>query len=642
MKIELLKMKLENFKSIKERTIDFAKKTEIKGQNAVGKTTIADAFTWVLFNKMSDGTQADKIRPHDESGVDIDFIDISVEIKININGKEVAIKKVQKQKWTKPRGQEEKRFDGNYNEYEVNTIPKTERDFRAYFDNIIAEDVFRYSTNANSFMQLKPKERRAQLFELVSDITDFDVLEKNKELASIKDMLTEFTVEELISRNAKALKEYNKKLVEIPARIDEVAKSIVAIDISSLELHKNALLEKIAKTEEMELDASKASEEIEKISKEFMDAKFRLGEIERNENEVLIAKRKELQEKKDNADMEFSQVTREYSNLEKNIQILREERKKKEKQRNQICEAYMEVSKRRFESASLFCPTCGQEYKEEKKQELMEHFEKNKNKKLEELNQQGFSLKKDLEVCNASIKEYESQVERIKQGKIECMKVTNDTMKQLENLPKEVDCSEIEEYKALKEKIKGLESSLSSMDADAGYKSQLKIKKAGLKEELEKVQENLNQAASNIKAEERITELQLQQQEIAQKIACVEKEQYLLEKFNKAKVEMLTDKINEHFSIVKWKLFEQQINGGYKEICEPTIDGTLYSNGLNKGHRVAAELDIIATLQRINGVSVPVFLDDCERINTWNIPKMECQLITLTRTDDLEMKVEVA
>lgn len=80
MKITLLKMKLENFKSVKEKTIDFSARTNIKGQNAAGKTTVADAFMWVLFNKMSDGTQPDKIRPHDE------------------DGKETTIEKIQKQK----------------------------------------------------------------------------------------------------------------------------------------------------------------------------------------------------------------------------------------------------------------------------------------------------------------------------------------------------------------------------------------------------------------------------------------------------------------------------------------------------------------------------------------------------------------
>ncbi|MDF2906805.1 MAG: family ATPase, partial [Herbinix sp.] len=115
-----------------------------------------------------------------------------------------------------------------------------------------------------------------------------------------------------------------------------------------------------------------------------------------------------------------------------------------------------------------------------------------------------------------------------------------------------------------------------------------------------------------------------------------------LEEFNKAKVNLLSDKINAHFKVVKWKLFERQINGGYNPICEPLVNGQAYSSALNSGHKILAELDIIQALQRIYDVSVPVFLDNSERINDFNVPAMDCQLITLSVTEDQFLKVEVA
>lgn len=640
MKIILKKMKLENFKSVKERTIDFLTRTDIKGQNATGKTTIADAFMWVLFNKMSDGTQPDKIRPHDEDGNDIDFIDISVEIVLDIDGKENTIKKVQKQKWTTPRGKSEQRFDGNKNEYEVNTIPKTERDFRAYFDTIIAEDVFRFSSSANSFMSLKPKERRKKLFELVSDVTDSDVIASNPELAPVKDMLAEFTVEELMSRNSKALKEYNKKLVEIPARIDEVAKSIVEVDVKKNELIKKELLKKIEEIEKQEEGISEAGDAVTEVTDKIMEIKLEMNGIATKENDELVQRRRQIQKKIDDIDSSFTSAELEQIRKQKELEQTEKAMADYTAQRDEAGKQYMEVSKRTFAENNLICPACGQEYPAAKKEELRETFKEHNRIELENISKKGFELKAKIEEEGKKKSGLSEKIEALKEEKLLCIKQLKEEREKLASTPSEADLSANAEYNNLKQQLKQLEEQLSGMSSTSEYRQQLKEKKQELKQELEKVQDILNKSSANKKAEQRMEELKAEQKDTAQRIADAEKEQFLLEQFNSAKVSMLTDKINANFNVVKWRLFEQQINGGYKEICEPTIGGTLYNNGLNKGHRVAAELDIIATLQKINNVSVPVFLDDCERINTWNIPEMECQLITLTRTDDFELKVE--
>ena len=55
MRMSLEKMVIENFKGTRKLTIDFAEETHIFGMNGTGKTTIPDAFSWVLFNKDSKG-----------------------------------------------------------------------------------------------------------------------------------------------------------------------------------------------------------------------------------------------------------------------------------------------------------------------------------------------------------------------------------------------------------------------------------------------------------------------------------------------------------------------------------------------------------------------------------------------------------
>ncbi len=97
-------MRIQNFKGCKDKTIDFGDKTRISGANATGKTTIFDAFTWLLFGKDSLGSSDFDIRPLDADGKMVDNIEISVESKISVDGNEYELKKFQKQKWVKKRG----------------------------------------------------------------------------------------------------------------------------------------------------------------------------------------------------------------------------------------------------------------------------------------------------------------------------------------------------------------------------------------------------------------------------------------------------------------------------------------------------------------------------------------------------------
>ena len=180
--MKLLRIEIRNFKGIKERNIDFFHKTAIFGKNEAGKTTINDAFTWVLFGKDSEGNTKFDVRPQDKDGNQIDFIDISVKLIMEINGKPVEIEKVQKQNWVKKRGSEEQTFEGNVNSYVVNTIPKSEKEFKKYIDGVVSEDIFKFVSNTNAFMNLPSKDRRKTLFELVADIDNEQVFATDEKI----------------------------------------------------------------------------------------------------------------------------------------------------------------------------------------------------------------------------------------------------------------------------------------------------------------------------------------------------------------------------------------------------------------------------------------------------------------------------
>lgn len=211
---------------------------------------------------------------------------------------------------------------------------------------------------------------------------------------------------------------------------------------------------------------------------------------------------------------------------------------------------------------------------------------------------------------------------------------------ELASLPESVDLSDNQEFQSMQSEVIAMEEAHSSMTSAADIRSQLKILISGKHEELLGVQRKIA-SADNTAVEERIAELRDEQKQVGQLIADQEKQLYLLDEFCKAKMDMLSDRINEKFKMVSFVLFEKQINGGIVPTCKSKYRGPSY-NDVNSGHRVVMGLDIIRTLQDIYGVKAPVFIDNAEGINDFNLPVMDCQMVSLAVSDDAELRVEVA
>jgi DNA repair exonuclease SbcCD ATPase subunit len=642
MRMILKRIHIQNFKGCKDREIDFSNKTSIKGVNGSGKTTIADAVMWVLFGKDSTGASSFDIRPKDALGTDVDFIDIQVETVWDVDGRELTVVKTQKQNWVKKRGLEEKTFEGNVNLYEVNTIPKAEKEFKAYIEGLVPEEVFKFVSNTNAFMAQKPVDRRKTLFKLVSDITDADVLATDPKFDSLAVQLAQFTSEEILSRDKKALLENKKKIDEIPARIDEVSKTIVEVDYSESERKLQDLREKLASVENSGSDAS-VYDEVNRLKAEISRYKGEMQEIERDANSKIVKDRKDVQCKIIDTDQALSRLINQVSADERQLESTKSLIVGNEERLEKLGEDYTAEKSREMAEGTNTCPVCHQEYPEDMKESMRAAFDTEKERKLREIDLSGKSVSDAIKSYKAQIIELEERISTRK-AEIEKLNIEKvDLQHKLEELPSSVDISSNAVYQAAQNSLINAEGNLDitlNMTKDVDAKKQAIVeKKKAIQSEIDAVNRILagRQVVTNAKI--RVEELKDEQRRLSQAIATTEKEIYLLEEFNKAKVNLLSDKINAHFKVVRWKLFERQINGGYNPICEPLVNGQAYSSALNSGHKILAELDIIQALQRIYDVSVPVFLDNAERINDFNVPDMDCQLITLSVTDDPVLKV---
>ena len=676
MKLKIRSLHMENFKGIKSLDVNFSNKTSIKGQNASGKTTIFDAFTWLLFNKNSAGEEKFNVRPLDKDGNRIDNVEINVAAVLDVDGKEVTLSKVQKQNWVKKRGTDTATLQGNVNSFEIDGYPKSEADFKAYVSVLAqSEEMFKMLTNPQYFSSLKWKEQRDILMKLVSEVSDVELAKTDAKYESLLDELEKApSTDDIRAKFSKALSEWKKKQSEIPVRIDEAEKSKVDVDAAEQELAKADLTRKIAECDKKMENAGSALGDLR--SKE-MQLQFDMSGMEQTMNRELSNKRSimdaELRDCKN--ELEHFAVTislkeKQISDNEKTITDADAERKKLGEQYNsEKAKVFDETpylfdeSKWIFDESTTVCSLCGQKLPADKIEQLKADFEERQTKakadakrklndsksdfitqkesNLEEIKAYGFAKKNLIEELTKKNADLQMEIDSLKKQEQGTLTNKEELCKLLSEIPEEADYSQNEEYVKLKAERDKVLAEIEKLESEGADKvvTDLKAEKADLQSQLDEVNKVIAQAANNVAIDDRIETLRDEQKKIGQKVADQEQILYLLEEFIRFKLDKVSESINSHFKTVNFKLFEMQLNGGMKDCCECTVNGVPYST-LNSGHRIVAGLDIIRSLSELYGVSVPIFVDNAESLNEFNVPDMDAQLILLSVSEDKQLKVE--
>lgn len=640
-RITLLSMDIQNFKGCTGRTIDFADKTKICGANATGKTTIFDAFTFLLFNRDSLGSSDFDIRPLDADGKMIDNIEISVKARISVDDEEFELKKVQKQKWVKKRGTDSREFQGNQNEFEINGYPKSQKEFKEFISEIVDEDVFNLITNPAAFNSLPWKKQRETLMEFVGDFTDEQIAGTfGERYATLIPELRIASTDDILKKYTKAKSILNKTMVELPARIDEVSKQLVIADVGALEVEKAAKQAELSKVEADLSGGNGKTGEINSKREEILNLKFHLSEIQNKANQKLFDDSAQIREEVDKKREVVENLQRELSELRSSGRTVQAEYQAHENDVKRLLDEWKVEKAKIIPEFETICHACGQELPEDVRKKNIADYEARKkahDKKLADITKAGSEsaklrdeAKEKLETFGRSVKTYEQKIEEAK-------RVYGEEKSKLDKIPKVADISNNAEYKATNEKISALEKEITELSSVVSDNAELEAKKSILKDEIAEIAGKIL-AADNSKVKERIAELEAEQKEVGQKIANQEMMIDLVEDFIRTKMNMISEKINEMFKIVSFKMFAEQINGGIKETCECTVNGVPLSS-LNNGHRIVAGLDIIHSLSNLYGVSCPIFVDNAESINDFNVPEMDAQMIYLTVTDDKELKV---
>ena len=634
----LKKVVLENFMCYAHAEFDFYAITKIMAKNGKGKSTIATAYLWCLFNYDYELKDNPVVR-REIDGKSVDDMDTSVELTLDVDGKEVTMKKVQKRTYSK---------DGSSykddNKYFVNDVPKTLKDFNAYLD--VDMNVFKMCSNVNAFLNQKPAEMKEYLFSLVGDVTDLDIASQKAELAELVPLLNKYTVEELSAMNKATKTKITKDLPILDGRIKERERDIQlkqAIEVSDLELQKNSLKEQIADCVAKQTDNEKLMAEYDKGSSDILNLKFELNDMSRKANEDNVKARRNLESQISNLNYVIIDSKQSVSSAEIIVSLDKDKIAEYQKTLDDSRTEWKAEKERVFDENNLICPYCKQGYLEDKKEELRADFKAHKKNELNRITDKGNAAKKMLNEVKGLLVGAEQELTDRKQKLEKHLVDLADLEKQLSELPQEIDVSATEEYKALEQKIAEREEAMHKANDISAIKAELKAQETALRQQLAECESQI--ARSDTAADEqRLEELKQTRIDSEQNKANAEKVLDLLDELDKAKNEALTEAVNSHFGLVKWQLFTYTKSGGYKNCCIPTVDGkSILTTMSNKGNRILGRVDICNSIQKISGISVPIILDDSESLSADNQKKVaemiDSQLIMLIVNDSEKLEI---
>lgn len=653
--IQLKSLTLRNWRGERERTTKFNLNgivTRICGRNGLGKSRHMDAFCWLLFGKDSKDRKDFNLRTADEHGNPLQHCECSVEGTLIVDGVEITIKREYKEKWTKPRGQAEEVFGGNVTECTWNGVPVRVGDYKERINNeIIDENLFKMLTNTEYFLSLKQDVQREALMSIAGVKTDAEIAGTNKEFVALLDMLSGKSLADYRKQVAAEKKRLKTQASEIPARIDQTDKMKPEADDWGM-------------LEEMLADKRNGLEEVQELihsadarKQSAIDQKAVLNRekksLEQQQQDIINDERKRLQAEADKQNEKRNAIEKELKNIhsersECNIDLSRTEKRMAYlKHEIETCipaldklrEEWKEIRAMQY-SGDNTCPHCGQRLPENMIQDAVAKFEEYKQRQLADNQSKGKSLssqltsyKEEYETCDDKRNILAQKLSSID----DCIKGLYEQLKEAPKaVPSEVNVNTLPAYALCKERIEEIEQEIAGITVTGSEESLLereRMEKAAIKN----IEATLANRDTIAKCDKEIARLKAEGRDLAQKIADIEKREYVAAQFSRARIEDCESRLNSLFGMVKWKLFDTTLDGNEFETCIPMIDGVAYGT-CNTARQVNAGIDITNTLAKHYEVYAPMFIDRAESVNTFITSN--AQMIFLQVTEDTQLTIK--
>lgn len=656
-----------NFKGEHNRTTTFnADITTISGANGLGKSRHFDAFLWLLFGKDKENRADYEIKTHDANGNVAPHIDVVVTGELTVNGESIKLTRKLVENWVTPKMSNESVFKGNETKCLWNDVPVSVTEYGKRVSAIVDEQLFKMITNPMFFTSLNWKNQREQLFAMAGNIGDDDIAANNADFRALLDKLTGKSFDDYKAEIAAKKRALRKELSEIQPRIDQTERmkpesydwNALAKELESVNADIAKLEDAIAELNRALTDKNAAAnakfEETRQLRRDLMHCASRMDAIvndaNRKEEQRVFAANKgitaldmELENRKSALSYREKRIPTAMLQLDAIDALIRKLNEQRESKRTE----WFDVDGRQFVGVDK-CPTCGQPIPESMREESRAKFAEAKRNDLENITAEGKRLTKRID---ALVKEKASHNEQVETWRNEIETITGEIAEleskiaaSHEESAKEIDPNTIPEWVDAKRVYTELTAKIAESEKTNGDdvdKTEIESKIADKKSEMtgldakrDELMSKINHRAMIERADKEIESLNESGRTLAQAIADIERDEYTIGQFTKAKVDLVESRVARLFKNVKFKMFDYTIEGNAIETCVAMVNGVPFPTA-NSAAKINAGLDIINALCKYYDVTAPIFIDNRESVNQL-IPTAS-QIVNLVVTNDPEL-----
>lgn len=639
-KIRINRLTLENFKCHDHLNLVLrGESASIFGDNATGKTSIYDALTWLLFGKDSagNGEKNIDIKPLDPSGQVRDHQAITaVEAELDVDGEVITLRRTYREIWSTKRGSSEAVYDGNTSDYFVDGVPQKKNAFDAKIKELVPEDVFRLLTSVSYFSSdMKWQDRRATLFDIAGTLTDKEIMASNEQFQALLDSMGKLSLPEYKAKLLSQRKGLTGIRDDTPTRISECQKTLE--EIQSIDFVEAREQEQALSDQQTELSRKLIAWENSNVLSD-LQLKLREAKLERD----TLESQNRVHRQNQSAGMPDTQamaktIASERMRLETLKTLTDGVRKEIDSYQKDIAagrEEWIRVNGEAFTGG--ICPTCGQALPFEQLQQATQSFDERKKQRLQGILEKGNQAKESCSTAQQRLEELETEI-RDREGQIQAL------VEQLEAVKSStVVVTDLPEYaeqmQAIQEKCSSLQAEIQRvMQDNAKEQNAIRAQLIAVNDQLRLVRGVIAKESVKERTMDRIAQLKADAKNAAEALEAIEKMLYQMEEFTRFKARFVEDGINSLFCLATFRLFREQANGGLEERCDVVYKGVPYM-GLNNGAKINVGIDIINTLSRHYGVTVPLFVDNAEAVT--RLLDCDAQVIRLVVSEeDKELRV---
>lgn len=653
--VELKQVNIENYKKFEAAEYQFAPRTMVSGRNRQGKTTLMDAYFDTLTGKLADGTSPNNVR-RKEDGEEVEGV-VSRELTLLIDGEETVIRKETK-----------KGKSSSTTKYQVDGFDYNQTKYKDFLKRIADPETIMMCSNAKTFLNELQKST-AEARKTLTDMSGFDVDAFMRSNPEIMQITKGHPVEETAKQLKKDKKNKQEDIKDKVSKIEVVKKQEIP-DATVLEEKRGQVLNHLIELRQKEQQLSDSGKAYDELSYEIVGLKKSRDAIVSNAAEALREEKRKIvfllndrqfkqKQEEDNLRVleNFLSTAEKPERIQQRIAVLQE--KYKQTYASTFDETALNaIQNEKFDSESAICPTCGQNLPEEqvetlktefeqKKQERIhaefakkEQFKADKQQKLRDIAEEGNSEVARRKEVEEKRKDIESQIEQTKKNISTLASEIAQKNQELEKLPSEPDMSGNEEYQAVVAEIQKKQEQLGGLTNNSEENAAVQAERMSAEKELTGIETKIEMAKQAVqKQTETLEQLNADRKKLSQEDSNIQQKLDMLKEFSIKKNQALAEAINPHFKHFQFQFLDYTQDGEPVEVCKMICDGIGYFDGLNHSDQILCNIDLVTGLQELNGLNLPIWVDDVESVNADRIPDTGRQMILLKVSDD-ELKVE--